>query len=475
MAYFTTSIAVVAGLCLAFGVLYLFVGVRRPSDRKLNLLFALFAMAYAGAIMTARTSFMAETLDRYGAANRVSGILAALGFSAFVWFVAAYTGVRPRPVLWAITAAFAAYGVAAVFLPELVVNTASGVDTVTFPWGETVYMVQTESAALLPLLLLATLAMIVYSVVAGIQQFREGDRDAAVALAIGIAWFVFTIIEESLVQLGVFDFVVLTDFGFLGFVVAMSLQMVNSAIATETELVDYRDNLEAMVAERSAELEEAQTQLLAQAEEQATSAERSRLARDLHDVVTQLLFSINLVAGSLPQLWERDPEMAKRSSGELQRLTRGALAEMRTLLRELRPHTITETDLATLITQLSDGLAARHDIPTTGHVQMNGTLPPDVHMAVYRIAQEAMSNIAKHANASSLAVNLTGTDSRVDLSITDDGYGFDPSALPAGTMGLDIMSERAHDVGAELGISSDLDAGTTVKVRWPAQSESEQA
>ncbi|MGB5186339.1 MAG: ATP-binding protein, partial [Acidimicrobiia bacterium] len=153
----------------------------------------------------------------------------------------------------------------------------------------------------------------------------------------------------------------------------------------------------------------------------------------------------------------------------------GALAEMRTLLRELRPHTITATDLPTLITHLSDGLAARHDIPTTVHMQMNGTLPPDVHMAVYRIAQEAMSNIAKHANASSLAVILTGTDTRVDLSITDDGYGFDPSALPAGTMGLDIMSERAHDVGAKLGISSDLDSGTTVEVRWPAQSESEQA
>ena len=239
--------------------------------------------------MTARTSFMAETLDRYGAASRVSSVLAALGFSAFVWFVAAYTGVRPRPVLWAITAAFAAYGVAAVFLPDLVVNTASGVDTVTFPWGETVYMVQTEAAALLPLLLLATLAMIVYSVVADIQQFRKGDRDAAVALAIGIAWFVFTIIEESLVQLGVFDFVVLTDFGFLGFVVAMSLQMVNSAIATESELVDYRDNLEAMVAERSAELETAQAQLLAQAEEQATRSRtnptRSRAARCRHPVV----------------------------------------------------------------------------------------------------------------------------------------------------------------------------------------------
>ena len=469
MAYFTTSIAVVAGLCLAFGVLYLFIGVRRPSDRKLNLLFALFAMAYAGAIITARTSFMAETLDRYVTASRVSVVFAALGFSAFVWFVAAYTRVRPRWYLWATTAAFALYGLAAIVVPDSVVNTASGVDTVTFPWGETVYMVQTESAALLPLLLLALMALISYAAAADVQQFRRGERDEAIALAIGIGWFVFTIIEESLVVLGVFDFVVLSDFGFLGFVIAMSLQMLNSAIAMESELLGYQNNLEAMVAERSTELENAQAQLLAQAEEQATTAERTRLARELHDVVTQLLFSINLVAGSLPRLWLRDPGMAERSTGELQRLTRGALAEMRILLRELRPHTITDTDLETLITQLGDGLAARQDIPATVHVQMSRTLPPDVHLALYRIAQEALSNIAKHANASSFAVSLTGTDSRVDLSIADDGYGFDPSTLPAGTMGLDIMSERAHDVGAELGISSDLDAGTKVEVRWQAQ------
>lgn len=466
MPYFTTSIAVVAGLCLAFGILYLFIAARRPSDRTLNLRFALFALFYAGAIMTARSSFMADTLDEFASANRISGVFAALGFIAFLWFVAAYTGVRPRSFLWAVTAAFAVYGLAGIIAPDLVVNITQGVESVTLPWNETLLMLPNQDSALLPLLTVAVIATIGYVVVADVKQFRSGERNAALALAIGIGWFFFTVLEELAVQLTALDFVVLSDFGFLGFVLAMSLQMVNNTIETETELTHYRDNLESMVKERSEQLEEAQESLLGQAEEQAATTERTRLARELHDVVTQLLFSINLVAGSLPQLWERDPDMARRSTAELQRLTRGALAEMRTLLRELRPQTIAETDLAVLITHLSDGLGARHDIPTTVRTDIDGSLPPDVHIAFYRIAQEALSNIAKHANASSLTVALTGTASRTHLSVVDDGYGFDDAGLPTGTMGLDIMKERAHDIGAELVVSSQPDVGTKVEVVW---------
>jgi signal transduction histidine kinase len=255
----------------------------------------------------------------------------------------------------------------------------------------------------------------------------------------------------------------------------MGLEMVNRAIETETELTDYKDNLEQMVEERSAQLEEAQHQLLVQAEEEATAAERNRLARELHDVITQLLFSINLVAGSLTRLWRKDPEMAERSTQELQRLTRGALSEMRTLLRELRPYTIAETDLTTLITHLSEGLAARHDIPAHIRTEMTGCLPPDVHITMYRIAQEAMNNIARHANASSLAVDLTGTESDVALRITDDGYGFDDAIASAGGMGMDIMRERADEVGAHLVVSSEQDIGTTVEVTWTADTVSERA
>lgn len=466
MDYFTTSIAIVAGLCFAFGVLYLFIGLRRQADKALNILFGLFALAYGAAILTARTSFMAQSLDRHASAVRVSTVFAAAGFSLLIWFVAAYTRTQPRVFLGLVTAVFAVVGLAAIFAPDLVINVTGGIETVTLPWGETVMMGQRDDAALIALLQAALLTSIVYIVLADIRQFRRGERRAAIVLAIGIGWFIFTIVEESLVELDVIDFVFLSDFGFLGFVVAMGLQMVNRAIDTEEELLDHQNNLEEKIAQRTSELEAAQSQLVAQTEEQATIAERSRLARELHDVITQLLFSINLVAASLPKLWNNDPEMAERSTLELQRLTRGALAEMRTLLRELRPHTIADADLGVLVGHLSDGLSARLDIPATVKANMDGSVPPDVHLAVYRIAQEALNNVAKHANASSLTVELAGTDSHIHLSVVDDGYGFDESGLPTESMGLDIMRERADEIGADLAVSSTQDIGTTVEVTW---------
>jgi signal transduction histidine kinase len=105
---------------------------------------------------------------------------------------------------------------------------------------------------------------------------------------------------------------------------------------------------------------------------------------------------------------------------------------------------------------------------------MTGSLPGDVHLTIYRIAQETLANVAKHANASSLAVDLTGTESRVNLSVVDDGYGFDTVDIPSGSMGLDIMRERAEEIGAELLISSEPDIGTTVELSWRAQAIVEQ-
>ena len=127
MDYFTTAVAIVAGLCFAFGGIYLFVGVRRNADRTRNILFALFSLAYGGAILTARASFMAESVDEYASANRVSTLIAAIGFTLLVWFVAAYTSTRPRILLGVITAAFTTVGLAALFAPDLVVNTSGGI------------------------------------------------------------------------------------------------------------------------------------------------------------------------------------------------------------------------------------------------------------------------------------------------------------------------------------------------------------
>jgi signal transduction histidine kinase len=207
--------------------------------------------------------------------------------------------------------------------------------------------------------------------------------------------------------------------------------------------------------------------LFEQAQEMAVAEERGRLARELHDSVTQILFSVNLIALSLGRLWKRNPEMAARSTDELQRLTRGALAEMRTLLRELRPQSIATTELSTLLKQLSDGVSARHDVPVDLGVGQDCELPPGVHVAFYRIAQESLSNVTKHAEASQVAVELVCEAAAVQLKITDDGQGFEPNNVPAACMGLDIMRERAEAVGATLTITSQSGSGTSIIVTWP--------
>jgi len=473
MAYFTTSIAVTGGVCLGIGLLFLFIGLRRPTERVRNLLFSLVALGYAGAIMTARMGYLAATNAEYYSALRVTAVFAPFTFAALAWFVAEYTGVRPRRLLWTLTGAFAVIGLASAFLPEVVIDVYGPVSVVTLPWGEALLMGEGGDGPLFMFSVLVQLAVLVYIVGADILQFRRGSRRDASMLAIGLFWFLFTLVEENLVLLGIVDFVILADFGFLGFVVAMSLAVANGAIETEAQLLGLRSNLEGQVEERTAELVEAQAQLVARAAEEAAAAERDRLAQELHDVVTQLLFSINLIAGSLPRLWKSDPATAERTTNELQRLTRGALAEMRTLLRELRPRGIAETDLGTLVTHLSEGLAARHDIPSSVHTDVTPDLPPDVHIALYRIAQEAINNVAKHANASRLVVDLTGDDGQVRLSVADDGHGFEPTEVRAGTMGLEIMRERAGGIGAELTIHSGPGEGTSVDVRWDNRERAE--
>ena len=146
--------------------------------------------------------------------------------------------------------------------------------------------------------------------------------------------------------------------------------------------------------------------LRAQAERTAVAAERNRIARDLHDSVTQTLFSATLIAEVLPKLVERNGNEGMRRLEELRQLTRGALAEMRTLLLELRPATLIEVSIEELLRQLTEAARGRARIPIELQVQVTAPLPPDVKVAFYYIAQEALNNVAKHARAGSAYVNL---------------------------------------------------------------------
>jgi len=207
--------------------------------------------------------------------------------------------------------------------------------------------------------------------------------------------------------------------------------------------------------------------LRVQAEKSAAAAERSRLARDLHDAVTQTLFSSSLIADVLPRIWEKSPEQGMERLQELRELTRGALAEMRTLLLELRPSALTDAEMSELLRQLAESITGRARVPVDVSIEGNCSLPVDVKVALYRIAQESLNNVAKHAGATQASVQMHCGDD-VTLEVVDDGLGFDVNSVPPDSLGLGIMQERAKEIDAELSVDSEVGEGTKIRVQWTA-------
>ena len=209
--------------------------------------------------------------------------------------------------------------------------------------------------------------------------------------------------------------------------------------------------------------------LTQQAREQATTEERNRLARDLHDAVSQTIFSASLISEVLPRLWERDEKEGRKRLDQVRQLTRGALAEMRMLLMELRQDSLFEADIGYLFNQLGESITGHSLVPVVVSVTGNCIIPAGVKIGLYRIAQEALNNVHKHAMANTAKVNLVCSPDKVTLTIIDDGKGFNTRHTPPNRLGLGIMKERAREIGARLTIRSREGEGTTIKVLWKNQ------
>jgi signal transduction histidine kinase len=649
MHYYSVTLGVVAGISLGFGLLYLFIGLRRKGNKRLNLTFALFALSYAGAIVTAADIYGATSVADYVLAARRNGLFVVLAFTFLIWYVTFYTGVQPRPFLGLITAIFISLGVANTIRPALIHESIIGISSVTLPWGEQLAVAEVTDSLWSLIFILAQLATIFFVLAACLLQYRRGKRQAAIALAAGMLWFVATIIVDITVEAGLIDFIILSDFGFVGLAVVISLQMANSVIKTEEELARHRKNLETLVEARTGELETANEQLaqeiverkrtadslrrradelsvlnrishtlttsadlrtalaqvsetvthlfdarythivlpsdqgaelmvlvgyerevgtigrapveippaellrvfqvlddgqslalsdlqsqplasqvreivaarnlqsvllvpllarggtvglmsvasdhptrefsgdeaslaetiagdvaraienarlLEQAKASAAAGERNRIARELHDSVTQTLYSVSIVAEALPRLLERDLETARRNAAYLRQTTLGALAEMRALLFELRPATLEKASLDVLLQQLADVLTGRTRVPVDVTVEGQAKLPPDVKIVFYRIAQEAFNNITRHAKATQAWATLHREVNAAKLVIRDNGQGFDPQSIPEEHMGLRIMRERAEEMGAHLNVQSETGQGTEIWVTW---------
>lgn len=203
-----------------------------------------------------------------------------------------------------------------------------------------------------------------------------------------------------------------------------------------------------------------------EAQRAAVASERTRLAGELHDAVSQLLFSAKVTAESLNRLWGINPEAVRQGLVQLQLLTEGALAEMRTLLLELRPSALIETDIDDLLHQLVRAMSARSKLSIALDLEGSEHLPGDVKIALYRIAQEALNNVMKHARATHAGVVLKRDAGGAELTIWDDGRGFDTSDVPATSLGLKILRERAAEISATVAVTSVVNEGTRICARW---------
>lgn len=223
----------------------------------------------------------------------------------------------------------------------------------------------------------------------------------------------------------------------------------------------------AMAIARQAAVAMENARLYERAQKMAILEERQRLARELHDSISQALFGIGLGACTARTLLERDPARAIESVDYVLNLTRTGMAEMRALIFELRPESLENEGLITALEKQAAAVSARHElsIDTVLCDEPNVALP--VKEALYRIAQEALHNAVKHADPKRAQVTLRCTDREVVLEIEDDGRGFDCNASFPGHLGLHSMQERAARLGGSVEVQSEAGKGTCVLARVP--------
>jgi PAS domain S-box-containing protein len=213
--------------------------------------------------------------------------------------------------------------------------------------------------------------------------------------------------------------------------------------------------------------------LLALSREAAVLEERARLARDLHDSVTQSVFSVGLMTNAALGQYERGLPI-EETLRRIKAVSQGALSEMRALLYELHPAALAEEGLIKALQKLVAAIQVRVEVPIRVAVEAEGRLGLEAETAVFRIVQEALGNAAKYAQATEIQVAVREADGRLLATVADDGVGFDPAAPVVasadgqrGGMGMRSMRERAVAAGLTLRVESAPGAGTRVTVLAP--------
>jgi len=228
----------------------------------------------------------------------------------------------------------------------------------------------------------------------------------------------------------------------------------------------HADRLQTFADQASIAIQNAR--LFDRAKQAAITVERNRLASELHDTISQTLWSVSLISERLPAIWESDQEKGRQSLIIVHQLAQNALEEMRLLLMELRPSSLIDAKLGDLIRQIAETIGKRIGLNIVIRIEKQDALIPEVHFALYRVVQEALNNIARHALATQVEIYFNSDSDHVDLTIQDDGVGFEPDNIGSGHLGLSIMKDRVQNIGGTLETISHKGEGTRIKVTWRA-------
>jgi ligand-binding sensor domain-containing protein/signal transduction histidine kinase len=224
-----------------------------------------------------------------------------------------------------------------------------------------------------------------------------------------------------------------------------------------------KQELERLVNVRTQEIE----QLFEENKELAVMEERNRLARDLHDSAKQKAFASLAQLGAASGLLNQDPTSARKHLGEAENLVYEVIQELTFLIQEMYPIALKEKGLVNALREYVFEWETRTDIRVNMHIEGEGHLPLAIEQAIYRIVQESLANIARHSHATQVEFAVVYQNETVEVSIADNGQGFDPEQKPNG-IGLRSMYERAKSVGGIFAVQTMPGQGTHVKITVPA-------
>jgi len=189
MHYYFTAVSLIAGICLGFGVLHLFIGLRRKDHKLLNLTFALFALCYAATLFNGIRWYSTSNISEYITINRIDAVFVTGAFVSLIWYVSFYTDYQPRIILSWLSLLLIIPGLVLIIFPEAFIGEVSGLTSIALPWGEELANLIHSGSIWFDLVLIARLAALVYIIIALVHQYRHGNRKAAGVLSLGMLPF----------------------------------------------------------------------------------------------------------------------------------------------------------------------------------------------------------------------------------------------------------------------------------------------